>query len=202
MRNRPWGWPATTCRCRCFPAPRTPAVKEHQVAVARQRQATVGGGTVEGSNVDRGSPRAIIAIALRNPNVVATESPCAGRGEEETEPVWRERRLNVGDGRVDRTEVHWRRPLGVSEGHRREPQGRRIRRSEPGGQPVGLGATSEQQGEGDQHGHDTSCGFHGTSLPSGARVDIHRSLPPLPPGRLEVKIMVPPSRDRVGCESI
>src|SRR2546426_2224591 len=37
--------------------------------------------------------------------------------------------------------------------------------------------------------------------PLGPRVDIQRSLPPLPPGRLEVKISVPPSRDRTGCES-
>src|SRR5213596_3003205 len=37
--------------------------------------------------------------------------------------------------------------------------------------------------------------------PPGPRVVIQRSLPPLPPGRLDVKISVPQSRDRTGCES-
>src|SRR5438445_7164895 len=34
--------------------------------------------------------------------------------------------------------------------------------------------------------------------PLGVRVDIQRSLPPLPPARLDVKISVWPSRDRAG----
>src|SRR2546426_2620758 len=46
-------------------------------------------------------------------------------------------------------------------------------------------------------GHWTFC-LYG---PLGPRVDIQRSLPPLPPGRFDVKISVRPSRDRLGCES-
>ena len=46
-------------------------------------------------------------------------------------------------------------------------------------------------------GHWTFC-LYG---PLGPRVDIQRSLPPLPPGRFDVKISVPPSRDKAACES-
>src|SRR6266576_4185166 len=39
-------------------------------------------------------------------------------------------------------------------------------------------------------------------FPPGVRVDIQRSCWPRPPGRIDVKMSVRPSRDRLGCESM
>src|SRR5213593_4651839 len=44
-------------------------------------------------------------------------------------------------------------------------------------------------------------GSHGVTFPLGVRVDIQRSLPPDPPGRLEPKMSVRPSNERLGVTS-
>src|SRR5438067_748864 len=123
---------------------------------------------------------------LRDPDVEGARPAWPVRGEVETERILRDGRTKFREWRIHRgPEVLWRRPLRIP--------GRCGKRK----------CGEDQRGESNQgsiHGRPPcDCPNH---LPLRVRVDIQRSFPPNPPGRLEAKMSVRASNERVGVRSL